>query len=110
MSSMLLNPRRKNRHSMGSVALCRSAGQIGCALDQLFELVKDTRIPPALSDFLLHSFKSIGDGKCLLVGPIGRQCIENIYNLQYARGHGNRIALEPIRISRSVEFLVMVPN
>jgi hypothetical protein len=43
----------------------------GAASDQPLELVKYPRIPPAFRNFFFHGLKGIGDGKGLLIGPIG---------------------------------------
>src|SRR5260370_19481430 len=56
--------------------------------DQLLELVENTRVPPAFAHFLFHSLQRIGDGKGLLIGPIGGWRIIDIDNLQHPGSYG----------------------
>src|SRR3954466_1961950 len=67
-------------------------------------------MPPAFFDLLLYRFQSACNRKCFLVGPICRQGIVNIDNLQNPGGNGNRVASKSIRVARAIKFLMMMSD
>ena len=82
----------------------------GTAPYELLKLVENMRIPPTFANLLFHGLQRIGDGKGVLIRSLGGQCIVNVDNLQHPGGNGDRFPSQSVRISRSVEFLMMMPD
>ena len=78
--------------------------------DEIVELVKNPRIPPAFRYLFLHNLKCIGDRRGFLVRTVGGQGIENIHRLHDLGGCRNRVSAQPIRVPRAVMLLVVVPD
>src|SRR5580700_770241 len=68
------------------------------------------RIPQPPRGFLAHGLgrRFVGEGR--FVGASGPQGVINVHNLQHSRQHRNLRCHEPVRISRPIRMLMMVPN
>src|SRR5581483_760348 len=70
--------------------------------DFALKLLEQIAIPPAPLHLIFHGGKRFCEGHGFLVRALGGAGIEQINNLEDPSGHGNRIPLESVGISRSV--------
>jgi|ERR1022692_891491 hypothetical protein len=94
------------------VTSCRSSGKDSRSTlsDQLLELIENARIPPALGYLFSHDLERIRGGKRLLIWPLGGQRVKHVDDLQDSGGNRYCLSDQPIGITRTIVFFVMMPD